>query len=337
MEFCKTCLLPETYPNLHLNADGRCEVCVAHKEKFEDFDPEKAEMELKARLDPIAGNNGRFVVTCSGGIDSSYVLYLCKTRYGLDVVGANFDHGFQSDTARQNLANLSEALAIPITTIRPDSDLIYRLYRQFLLKTGEPCSPCCQGCCTSGFIVAESNNTRTIIHGGVSGSRVEFNVLGMIRHNYADFMEIAGDDYDADELHKIVTQPGKSHRFDLISLAQYLDWDERAMVRVLREEVGWQGTPSGRTRRVDCTIAEAEDYFLQRKFGFSRYWMQVSADLRAGLISRDEGLSAIRRQESGLKDGPSDAIDILLNKTGVTPDQLRRLPFYTARPAVDFL
>jgi len=337
MKFCKKCLLPETYPKLHLDSKGYCNVCVEHENKFRDFDPDNAERELRRKLEKERQTNNRFVVTCSGGIDSSYVLYLCKFKYGLDIVGANFDHGFQSMTAKENLRSLRRNLNIPITTIRPSLEVLYRLYRDFLLKTGDFCSPCCQGCCRSGFIVADRNNIKTIIHGGVAGSRVEFNVSGMLKHHYERFMNIIGDDYSNEELQDIVTPTEEFRKYNLISLPQYLHWDEKKIINLLGEELNWKPLPDGRTRYVDCLVANVADYFLQRKFGFSRQWMIVSANLRAGFIDFDEGRTMIKNKEEKISEEPGEAFDLLLNKIGLTRRQVDELPFYKREPVVKYL
>ena len=302
---------------------------------FENFDPDTAELELKGKL--REANDNKFVVTCSGGADSSYTLYLLKIKYKLDIIGANFDHGFQSNTAKENLSEMSRILNIPITIIRPNMEVLYRLCRDFILKTGEVCTPCCQGCCRSGFIVAENHNVKTIIHGGVSGSRIEFNVLGMFKHHYERFMKIVGDDYSSEELQDIVTPTDEIKKFNLISLPQYKNWDEKKIVVLLTKEVGWKTTPDGRIRHVDCTIVEAVEYLLQRKYGFSRKWMNTSANIRAGFIDTEEGCSLIKNQEGKLGEEPKEAFDILLEKIGLTRKQIYELPFYNSEPAVKFL
>ncbi|KPJ72545.1 hypothetical protein AMJ52_05940 [candidate division TA06 bacterium DG_78] len=337
MDFCKKCLLPETYPKLYLNSEGYCNVCVAYEQKFKNYDPVKAEQELRKKLEEASRKNNKLVVTCSGGIDSSYVLYLCRTKYNLDIIGAHFDHGFQSKAAQENLHNLSESLHFPIITVKPNLDILYKLYRDFLLRTGDFCTPCCQGCCRVGFIVAGSHNIQTIIHGGVSGSRIEFNVLGMLKHHYERFMKIIEDDYSSEELQALLTPTDEIKKFNLISLPQYIHWDEREIINLLKNEFKWKPLPNGRTRYVDCLIADVADYFLQRKFGFSRQWMIVSANIRAGFIDPEQGRIMIKSKEAKITEEPREAINILLDKTMLTRKQIEGLPFYTSEPAVRYL
>jgi hypothetical protein len=337
MDFCRKCLLPETYPQFSLNSEGYCNACVAYEQKFKNYDPEKAEQELRKKLEEASKKNNTFVVTCSGGIDSSYVLYLCRTKYKLDIIGAHFDHGFQSNAAKENLHNLSKHLHFSTITVKPNAEVLHRLYRDFLLRTGEFCTPCCQGCCRAGFIVAGSRNIQTIIHGGVAGSRIEFNVLGMFKHHYERFMTVVGDDYSREELQDIVTPPDEIKKFNLISFPQYIYWDESEIINLLRNEFDWKPLPNGRTRHVDCLIADVADYFLQRKFGFSRQWMIVSAHIRAGFIDVEHGRIMIKDKEERISEEPRETIDMFLDTIRLTRKQISSLPFYTSEPAVKYL
>ncbi len=336
MKFCNKWLLPETYPQIKLDDDGVCNVCEQYDEKWDNWDPLAAKKALETKIEKIHSQHRKVVITCSGGIDSSYVMLLCKNEFNLDIVGANFDHGFVTDVAKKNLDRIKKRLDIPIVTIEPDFEVMYRLYRDFLIRTGDFCTPCCQGCCRSGFIVAGKYNSRTIIHGGVSGSRVEFNVLGMLRHHYSRFMKHAADNYSPDELQNIVTYPDEISEFELISLPQFIDWDEDKIVKILQDEIGWEPMPDGRTRHADCLVAEASDYLLQKKFGFSKKWMTISANIRAGLIDIDCGRAMIKREEEKLLNEPA-AIDILLNRIKMSRQELYELPFYNSVPAVKYL
>jgi hypothetical protein len=337
MDFCKKCLLPETYPKLNLNSEGYCNVCVAYEQKFRNYDPRKAEQKLRKKLEEASKKNKKLVVTCSGGIDSSYVLYLCRTKYKLNIIGAHFDHGFQSKTAQENLHNLSKSLHFPVIIVKPNLHILYKLYRDFLLRTGDFCTPCCQGCCRAGFIVAKSHNIQTIIHGGVSGSRIEFNVLGMLKHHHARFMKIAGNDYSSVELQDIVTPAEEIEKFNLISFPQYIHWDEMEIIDLLKNKFNWQALPNGRTRYVDCLIADIADYFLQRKFGFSRQWMIVSANIRAGFIDPEDGRIMIKNKEERISKEPREMLDMFLDKIKLTRKQMNGIPFHTREPAVQYL
>ena len=337
MKFCKKCLLPETYPKIVLDEDGVCNVCRQYEQKWKDFDAAKSEKKFAKIVKDAERRYGKVVVTVSGGLDSSYAILLMRKKFGVEVVGANFDHGFVSDVAKQNLERIKRILGVNIVTIKPDFDTLYSLYRDFLLATGDFCTPCCQGVVRSGFLVARMHRTKTIVHGGVSGSKVEFNVLGMLKHHYERFMKYGGKNYPLEKLEKIATPPEEAKEFEVISMPQYLRWNEFEIVNTLKRELGWQSLPDGRTRHVDCLVADASDYLLQRKFGFSRRWMIISANIRAGFIDVEEGRDMIKREEGKLLTEPVESMSLLLEKLHLRRSDLYSLPHYVAEPAVKHL
>lgn len=82
------------------------------------------------------------VVPLSGGKDSTYVLYLAKKVYGLNVLAYTFDNGFLTPMALRNIKSAVESLDIPHIFHRPSWRIMRKLYRNVLLRTGELCSVC---------------------------------------------------------------------------------------------------------------------------------------------------------------------------------------------------
>jgi hypothetical protein len=185
--------------------------------------------------------------------------------------------------------------------------------------------------------VAREYGTNTICHGGVSGSPVAFNVLGMLRHHYDRFMKVADKkDYNG-RLREFATPDDEIKTFNLVSVPQFEPWDEEMIMQVLRHELGWKGMPGGRTRHVDCTVAEVSDHLLQRKFGFSKKWMGISARLRAGFVNKKTAKTMIIEEEEKISREPRAAMEIFLEKLELTRETVRALPFFRAEPVFRYL
>ncbi|PIE52701.1 hypothetical protein CSA37_05600 [Candidatus Fermentibacteria bacterium] len=324
--------MPETYPGIKFSEKGICNVCNTYQKKWNDNNFEAEKKELEKIVQRLNDSGKPVLVTLSGGMDSAYAAYLAAGVYKLNVIGANFDNGFVTETAKRNLRKITEKLQIPITYIRTDRKALYKLYRAFLLRTGDFCTPCCQGCCCAGFSVAEDKGINTIIHGGVSGSRVEFNVLGMLRHHYERFMKYAGD-FSSRELKGIVSHPDTISQFELISLPRYVEWREDDILETVKRELDWEPLSDGETRHVDCSVSQVSDYLLARKFGYSKRWMTISANIRAGHVSLEKGLKSILEEETKVLEEPAE-ISELLDSLGVSRKELEELPFYCTEPAI---
>lgn len=286
--FCQRCLLPSTYPKITFDLSGFCNVCREIEQKWGYPPKPKGLKALKAYLSTIIPCNNQYqaVVTISGGKDSSYVLYLAVKVLGLKVIAANFDNGFQSEVARRNIQRITELLKTPLITYKIPYPALYNLYRSFWNKTGDFCTPCCIGCCTSGFYAARAAGTNVILHGGIGGSPYSFNVLGFLNHSYERYMKYAKGVDTSFTLRALALNEEEKKPFALVSLPQYLDWREKTVVRVIKTKLGWESDE--KIQHADCLVDKASDYYLIKKFGFSKAWMYTSMLLRTKQITLDE-------------------------------------------------
>jgi tRNA(Ile)-lysidine synthase TilS/MesJ len=111
---CKKCVLPESKPDIVLNGEGICNICI-------DFEKRKAfkqgnvilESEVIKILNKYRGK-GRYdcLVMCSGGKDSTLALYYMKKRYKMNPLAFTFDHGFENEEALTNIKNAVNILGV---------------------------------------------------------------------------------------------------------------------------------------------------------------------------------------------------------------------------------
>ena len=83
MEFCKSCLYPNTKPGLTFNHDGVCSACLNHKEKNKiDWDERKQHfIEIIEKFRSRDGSNYDCIIPVSGGKDSTYQAYFVKKEF----------------------------------------------------------------------------------------------------------------------------------------------------------------------------------------------------------------------------------------------------------------
>jgi predicted glutamine amidotransferase len=106
LKFCRRCLLPETFPNITFNLDGICHHCI-------EFSSEKhlTENELKNVLDKLFNESKKMVIGLSGGRDSCYLLHLLS-KFEYEPIAVTYDWGLISNSARENMANITGLLGI---------------------------------------------------------------------------------------------------------------------------------------------------------------------------------------------------------------------------------
>lgn len=69
----------------------------------------------------------------SGGLDSSYLLYVGAIKWGLRIMAVHVDDGFDTELAKDNIRKLCESCHVELKTITPDAEQFKDLTRAFIL------------------------------------------------------------------------------------------------------------------------------------------------------------------------------------------------------------
>jgi hypothetical protein len=110
-----------------------------------------------------------------------------------------------------------------------------------------------------------------------------------------------------------------------IHLGDYLFWDDERQMEFVRDVYGWredkvEGTYK-RYKSVECRMAGVHDYTKFLKRGFGRGTDHASADVRAGLLTREEGFELARKHDIQRP----EALDYYLKITGFTEDEFEEV------------
>lgn len=130
---CKRCLIPENYPNVILNKNGICNLCLNEKSKDDLTEGTRYKQEFKEYIEKIKGK-GEYdcLLLFSGGKDSTYLLYILKEKYGLNVLAVTVDTGLLNPKTKLNIKKIVKHLNVNHIAITPENDFFKRLYRYFI-------------------------------------------------------------------------------------------------------------------------------------------------------------------------------------------------------------
>lgn len=113
---CRRCVLPETFPFIHLDEDGVCIFCRTYQPRVL-----KGHDALAETLDGYRRKDRPdCLVAFSGGRDSSYGLHLLKTEFDMNPVAFTYDWGMVTDLARRNQARLCGQLGVEHIIVSAD-------------------------------------------------------------------------------------------------------------------------------------------------------------------------------------------------------------------------
>lgn len=321
---CTQCVLPHTFPFISFDKDGVCNYC-------QEGAPVRVcdRSTLEKTIGPFRSKDGRpdCIVALSGGRDSCYGLHVVKKELGLNPIAYTYDWAMVTDEARRNCARVCGELGvehiirsadiiskrrnirlnIEAWLCRPELGMIplfmagdkqfFHYASQVSRQTGLPLVIFCGGNnleitrFKTGFCGVRDNSVNTMVGLDFSG---KFKLLAYYAKNF-----ILNPRYlncsVLDSLFAFYTT--YVNRQDFLYLYKYIEWDERHIAETLSTYYGWESAgDSSSTWRIGDGTAAFYNYIYHTVAGFSEHDTFRSNQIREGLISRDEALALVARE-----------------------------------------
>lgn len=119
---CNSCFFSEKFPGVIIEKNGRCTFC-----NSDDFKIDKSVQTTLniTELQNIAKElkekrKGKYdcIIGASGGLDSSYVIYIAKKILDLNPLVIKYDHGFNYSISDNNLKTICSKLKVDLKIIK---------------------------------------------------------------------------------------------------------------------------------------------------------------------------------------------------------------------------
>lgn len=331
--YCQRCCLPETTEGITFDEMGICQACQSSEQKIHINWVER-QQQLSELLDEYkakAGDNYDCIIPISGGKDSVFQLHVLTKIYKMKPLAVTFNHNWYSETGRYNLENALEQLGVDHIMFTPSRTLINKLARKSIYAIGDACWHCHAGVGAFPLQIAVRFNIPLLIWGESiaeeSGRASYFDpVLKFDRDYftkvsakvYPEFM--VGDDVTAQDVKPFqLPSVEDMERVGVVGihLGDFIFWDAERQMEFVRDVYGWREDyvegAYKRYKSVECIMAGVHDYGKFIKRGFGRGTDQATVDVRAGLMTREEGMELAKKIDS---ERPG-ALDYYLKITGL--------------------
>jgi len=336
MHYCTRCCMPESNEGIKFDEMGICQACQSSEQKIH-IDWTSREEKLREILDhhKSLGNDYDCLVPISGGKDSTFQLHVLTKVYHMKPLAVTFSHNWFSDAGKYNLQNALEKFDVDHIIFTPSRGLVNRLARRSLFTIGDACWHCHQGVGAFPLQIAVKYHIPLIVWGEsiaeASGRATHYDPVRRFDRDY--FTQVSAKLYpeqmacdeiplrdlagfklpSVEELEKVGVIG--------IHLGDYIFWDDERQMEFVRDVYGWredhvEGSYK-RYKSVECRMAGVHDYTKFLKRGFGRGTDHASADVRAGLMTRDEAFEMAKKHDS---ERPP-ALDYYLEITGLTEDE----------------
>jgi hypothetical protein len=266
------------------------------------------------------------LVPFSGGKESSYILWLLASQYGLRPLAFTMSNGFQHPDAIRNIETIVDRLGVDLVICRPSQAMIRKLMRTFLLKAGEFCTPCNMLISATGFRLARQHGIRVIMSG--NSAKTNPGLDGVSSATYYDrvyYLNVAGDilsradrDYYLNPGY-VRTAIGRMVGTDahVMNVLDYVQHGLEEMHRTL-ESIGWR-RPAGAIQHGDCLLDPVKEYLYYRRWQCTEVTALYSVLIRNGEISREEALQRALVEEHSK---PPAVLPQFLSALGISESDL---------------
>ena len=328
MKRCTRCILPETFPGIKFDNQGRCNYC-------RDYNPVQVlgEKELIKTLSRYQNKGEEYdmVVPISGGRDSAFVLHQMVTKYKMHVLALTVDSGAILPEGYRNIKRITEVLDVPhvwlkdehqiktaqentkikfqgwlknpsIHTIVPvlnssDKTMNLRMYQY----AHDHHIPVVMGGNNVGNSTFEQEHWKTGFLGvfpnerGIyaKSDRMKLSFFFGLEYlkNPSNFKFPIFKEYAKGASVYFFESILKPNDVDALGLYDYIYWDEKKIVSTITKELDWRGgKDTSTTWRIDDAAYPLINYMYYKLVGFTEHDEMYSKMVREDQLSRKNAL-----------------------------------------------
>jgi len=313
--------MPESQEGQSFDEFGFCNVCRSQEDKMRiDWLQRREGLSLILERFRTLHKDDEYdcIIPISGGKDSTFQLHVLTKEFNMRPLAVTFSHNWFSPIGFYNLMNALETFDVDHIMLTPKRSTVNKSARRSLDKIGDACWHCHAGIGSFPLKVAIQHNIKLVIWGesvAEHSSRGTYaNPIMKFDQDYftkvsakVSVSDFTSQDFDPREMKKFEAVDStvyKEKEIFGIHLGDYIYWDEERQTEFVMEKYGWkrdsiEGTYKG-YKSTECIMAGVHDFACYLKRGYGRTSFHLSADIRSGIISRDdvsEDLLNIERTE----------------------------------------
>lgn len=333
---CSKCVMDTSDSAITFDAAGVCDHCLTFEKKISPFWGNDRTnfhyFEKNIRRMKAAGEGRDFdcIIGMSGGIDSSYLLHIAITEFGLRPLVFHVDAGWNSQQAVHNIEQIVSKHNLNLYTEVINWEEMKDLQLAFF-KSGVPHvdTPQDHAFFATMYKFASKFNVKHILTGG--------NFSTECIRNPIEWMYYQSDDWQVRDIHaRFGTR--KLESFPLANILwfkvylpyvrgirlyrplDFVTYNKEQAVAVLENEYGYQ---SYKQKHFESRFTRFyESYWLPQKFGYDTRKVQYSSLILTGQMTREEALDKLNipAHDASLLD---DDFKFIANKLDISTDELR--------------
>ncbi len=346
---CTRCVMDNASDTtITFDEQGHCNYCndVISRKDSEYFPTEEGKKKLDSLMAKIKeegkGKKYDCIVGVSGGLDSSYVIYLGH-QYGLKMLAVHIDDGLDTEIAKQNIKNLCDKAGVELIYVRPDKEQYADLTLSFF-KASVP-----------NLAVPQDNLLIKALHDITKKNEIKYSLSGANFAHESILERSTGintmDKTHIVALHKLFgTKPidklkmatlwskyiGWKYFSKVITIypLNYIDYNKEKVLAELKDfsdydYYGGKHYESILTRFLQC-------YYLPTKYGFDKRKSHFSSLIVDGQMSRDIAIEELKKPAYITKELQEKDMDFLADYFGISRKEFDNIVSLPAKQHSDY-
>ena len=341
MKICSKCVIPETVDTVTYDENGVCSVCRQIDYRDEKIDWEERRRQLDELVNAYRGK-GLYdcIIPFSGGKDSTFQLWFAVKELGLKPLVVRFNHWGYRPLVQENNTRTFKILGVDVFDFTPNWHVVRELMLESLKRRGDFCWHCHTGIYAGVMQIAVRFQTPLLMWGeSLAEYHSWYTYEEMEEVDEKRFNRAMNQGITADDMYEFLE--GRVDRRDLwmftypprkelvkmgcrsICLGNYIKWDIKKHVEIIKKELGWRGQPVEGVppeydyEKIECCFTGIRDYCKFVKRGYGRTNHLASIDIRNKRLTREEGLKITE-----MYDGKRPAsLDYFLEMLQITEDE----------------
>ena len=337
---CKRCIMDSINdPDIVINDHGVCNHCITFDFEFNKLPKGiNKEKELESIIKKIKLNGiGRkydCLLGVSGGVDSSYLAYLCSI-YGLKPLIIHFDNGWNSELSVLNIQNLLDKLGFDFETLvinwNEFKDLQLSYFKAGVVDLEFPTD---HAILASMFKIAKKHKIKFVLSGHNVVTEGTYLPKSWV-HSKLDYLNLKDIHKQYGSI-KLKTYPYLSFikriynyynsQFEYIQLLNFVDYNKFEVKKKLISELSWKDYGGKHFESIFTRFYQG--YILPNKFNIDKRVFHYSCLVQSEQITREQAIKLLQEPIYDINQLESDKKYVLkkLNFNEATFEDYMRAP-----------
>jgi glutamine---fructose-6-phosphate transaminase (isomerizing) len=343
---CARCVMLDQIPGSDFDEQGVCSWCRSGYPNYRPVGVEALWQVIHARLRP--DSEADCIVGISGGKDSCFALWALKKKFGLRVEAFTYDHDGVTKHARENVRDVCSALDVPLHVFSLGAHRHLNSFKDYFAAFLTHPSPV-----TAGMTCVACKHLHVFGSQLAAKKRAPFAVWAKCPLEDSPFLALKprGNGTQREGLLKggvlLVAEILKSWQFlsaitrhfaltlegclsftpsssylrlrypsvEQLAFFEYWPWNPSEIYETLFREAGWRKPQDVESDwHSDCIFNVFKEFLFQSLLGVSYTDGFLSNQIRAGLLSRDQGLLQLAESKLSF----AQALPKALEQTGLS-------------------